>query len=29
MVELMKCKKKKNINILLEKLIFDKIFDYF
>ena len=28
MVELMKRKRKKNINILLEKLIFDKIFDY-
>ena len=28
MVELMKCKRKKNINILVEKLISDKIFDY-
>ena len=28
MVELMKRKRKKNINILLEKLIFDEIFDY-
>ena len=29
MVELMKCKRKKNINILLEKPISDEIFDYF
>ena len=28
MVELMKHKKKKNINILLEKLISNEIFDY-
>ena len=28
MVELMKCKRKKNINILLEKPISDEIFDY-
>ena len=28
MVELMKRKRKKNINILLEKLISDEIFDY-
>ena len=28
MIELMKHKRKKNINILLEKPIYDKIFDY-